>query len=46
MEKDISKLENIGIDVEIMQTPFEFQTGSRRMMRLSRNHGGDYDGIQ
>jgi len=42
----ITSLENTGINVEITKTSFEFQAGSNRMMRLSRNKGGNHDGIQ
>jgi hypothetical protein len=42
----IKSLENTGINVEITKTSFEFQTGSRRVMRLSRSNGGNHDGIQ
>lgn len=46
MNNVITSLENIGINVEITPTSFEFQAGSNRMMRLSRDSGGSHDGIQ
>jgi hypothetical protein len=46
MDDVITSLESSGINVEITKTFFEFQTGSRRMMRLSRKNGGNNDGIQ
>jgi hypothetical protein len=45
MNDVITSLENSGTNVEIIKTSFEFQIGSSRMMRLSRN-GGNHDGIQ
>jgi hypothetical protein len=42
----ITSLENVGINVEITKTFFEFQAGSNRMMRLSKDNGGSHDGIQ
>lgn len=45
LDKVVTLMENTGTNVEITETPFEFQTGSRRMMRLSRDKGGHRDGI-
>jgi len=46
MSDVITSLENIGINVEITMTFFEFQAGSNRIMRLSRDNGGRHDRIQ
>jgi len=46
MNDVITPLENIGINVEIIMTFFEFQAGSNRMMRLSRDNGGSHEGVQ
>ncbi len=39
----ITSLENTGANVEITKTPFEFQTGSSKIMILTRNIEGNHD---
>jgi hypothetical protein len=45
MNDVLTSMESSGTNVEITNTSFEFQTGSSRMMILSRKIGGNHDGI-